>query len=875
MKLIFLMKLIYTSAMQLTMTPEKTNFITQGYDGLRRLKAGPMLDSYRGLSIIHSRQYSLETGAPPRDLLRRRVRVGEYYRIPWSETIGNNGENVMIDLYDEAKDTFFTTSWKELLNHAALDESDKHRFNNMGNQIDSQDKVPIEPILNPDQNQDTIDIIRVPLNWGNALIARDQLRVLGGDIQTICQNMHDLRPLNDQTDGLIIKTHKITEKINRVQDNRGKKELQSFYKGSGLYNATVSGNNIPQEDMFLDMNMYYSTFFNNIRTNGRDFFYVPTVVNNDIPVINDRRIIFRKLMFGDLNRPNIMIGMRPNLHIGSMVFADQTPDNMRFVHIAGHVIAQTVVTRPVAIRLMQQVEFGVNAQQQTPINALHNKISYLFGADPDSRNYIQNNPNAVRTAGRSYYNWPGSVLAYICASILHPDASVRDQCKAALLNKMQLDLDEFGQNLATWIKLMVNGTPATNKQGNTNSPLFDAYVQGRVLETTLLQHMTQDPEMDDAGRVSDNKRGKIPVMYLGEHISVADKDAAYVGAAGGLLNAIDTSHPKWLDYVANDDFAVNRDVDERTFKSRLSGIFPIKKNQSIKPADLIAVTRTANCQDTLVAFATIMAKRFFAINPELYVEVPRDGQQYDGSSDVNFQNQNISAADYAFMGNVSRRSLTSNDYPVLCTGPRDLFNKQEHWEIVIVRPNIEHNMLAAVLGRGGSEDLGSTFWGQTELSCYDDAMHGVWGMSYKYHERAMVTNEKNLIRLFDIAYDGYNGGKDDVFVSWVDESGYRSYNSLKAATANVNTPYTGPSLMVMAFPVDVTVSYVYQLFSHFSPSFLVVTMADSVLMNRTRCGIGTGLHLLCSMIKTLESPSSKNPTMSLILITSRECLMRR
>lgn len=66
----------------------------------------------------------------------------------------------------------------------------------------------------------------------------------------------------------------------------------------------------------------------------------------------------------------------------------------------------------------------------------------------------------------------------------------------------------------------------------------------------------------------------------------------------------------------------------------------------------------------------------------------------------------------------------------------------------------------------------------------------------------MVTNEKNLIRLFDIAYDGYNGGKDDVFVSWTQESGYRSYNTLKAQTANVSMPYTGPSLMVMAFPVN-------------------------------------------------------------------------
>jgi hypothetical protein len=93
--------------------------------------------------------------------------------------------------------------------------------------------------------------------------------------------------------------------------------------------------------------------------------------------------------------------------------------------------------------------------------------------------------------------------------------------------------------------------------------------------------------------------------------------------------------------------------------------------------------------------------------------------------------------------------------------------------------------------RGGANELGATFWGQTELSCYDDSMHGIWGMSYKYHERAMVTNEKNLLRMWDIAYDGYNGGKDDVFVSWSDESGHRSYKTLKHDTANTSMPYSG------------------------------------------------------------------------------------
>jgi hypothetical protein len=50
-------------------------------DGLKRLKAGPIINSYRGLRVVHSLNFSLENGVPPRDILCRRVRVAEYYRI--------------------------------------------------------------------------------------------------------------------------------------------------------------------------------------------------------------------------------------------------------------------------------------------------------------------------------------------------------------------------------------------------------------------------------------------------------------------------------------------------------------------------------------------------------------------------------------------------------------------------------------------------------------------------------------------------------------------------------------------------------------------------------------------------------------------------
>ncbi len=127
-----------------------------------------------------------------------------------------------------------------------------------------------------------------------------------------------------------------------------------------------------------------------------------------------------------------------------------------------------------------------------------------------------------------------------------------------------------------------------------------------------------------------------------------------------------------------------------------------------------------------------------------------------------------------------------------------LIRLAEEIEFVIVRPNIEHNMLGVIMGLGGNE-LGQTLWGQTELSCYDDSMHGIWGMSYKYHERAIVFNEKNLVRLWDIAYDGYNGGKDDTVVDWKNRSERCGYEYFRECTMNLGASYRGPSMMVMAF----------------------------------------------------------------------------
>lgn len=119
-------------------------------------------------------------------------------------------------------------------------------------------------------------------------------------------------------------------------------------------------------------------------------------------------------------------------------------------------------------------------------------------------------------------------------------------------------------------------------------------------------------------------------------------------------------------------------------------------------------------------------------------------------------------------------------------------------EIIVIRPNIEHTMMGVIIGKGG-ETTGSTFWGQTELSVYDDSQHGIFGMSYKYNERAICYNPKNIVRLWDVAYAGYNGGKGVDVLAWGDAQARLAF---KNATMDLNTPYSGASMLVMTFDDD-------------------------------------------------------------------------
>jgi hypothetical protein len=85
---------------------------------MRKLREGPDIASYRGLKIINTRAFSLEEGAPPRDVLRRRVRVAEYHRIPYTPGV----EHQSFAFYDESKDAWQKFSWNDLFRMSHIGE---------------------------------------------------------------------------------------------------------------------------------------------------------------------------------------------------------------------------------------------------------------------------------------------------------------------------------------------------------------------------------------------------------------------------------------------------------------------------------------------------------------------------------------------------------------------------------------------------------------------------------------------------------------------------------------------------------------------------------------------------------------------------------
>ncbi|KAJ1467076.1 hypothetical protein T484DRAFT_1756142 [Baffinella frigidus] len=596
--------------MQLTMTPEKTQYVTQGPDGLKRLADGPNLTKYRGLDVIHSRSFSTETGARPRDLLDRRVRVAEYYVVHGVSFEGF--KTLKVQMYDQSKDTMFVLTGGDLIKHAALPHESRAVEHQSRSRGGSGGPLPT-------------DLIGMIDKGISGKVAQTTVKPPGGVFN--CPTWSDvarIATIRHQSIFSLIEENAVNGVEGRyVVSNALTMPYSAGPNGSisspwvlGLPTRMASGHvrECLKEWSDFSANSPEAKIYMGESPNDKIISYLLEDVNIDIPNISAIHTMLGYAMGFppmslETDGPQVCLYKKSRLFMLNAWFAAQgTRDESLFDGLK--LIGSTTVGDWFK-QIRSHADFVEMVNQD--FNPLTGTESF-GGQSQESVNY-----------------WSGNAA----------DMTPAD-CKVLLLH------------LVRHMMALLFGTQ-------------DAHGNNTLSRITM--------------RASGG-------IFMGYKFH----ESVYLGAEAGVAPPGSIMPQPWVPGENGFDGDVMPDVGENIF-------FQMMKNPT------------------------------------------------------------------------------------------------KEFDIVMIRPNIEHNMLGVVMGRGGKDDLGATFWGQTELSVYDDGMHGKWGMSYKYHERAIVLNEKNLMRCWDVAFNGYNGGCDDTFMTWGDrESNFRD------SCNNLDKPYDGPSICCMIFP---------------------------------------------------------------------------
>lgn len=814
---------------QMTMTPEKTNYMTQGADGIKRLKQGPDLSSYRGLSVIHSKAFAMEVGQHPRDILRRRVRTAEYYRIT------PHKENYMreFELYNEERDTWFTLTFQDLLRYAMYQMSTYNPWSHpemssvsvggrygadnhqklarayqstvkLGSQPDSGElgalvTLGANPLITPDQE----DFLKkqaaiLTADWEFPLT---MLIGTGGDNPLYKEGYalkvgnlewgHKFNPFNLGVRHIFPRPEKFPlweEWVNAVPPVMQSKvkdvnqcliclpRLNSRMMEGLFHNLQHVPLNFPfKADMvgrpmtalwYIAFSFYqevYKRFGVPVET-VQPFTQEPVPTNVPVNAWATRK--FRRMVSSSIHVDNVDISCQYLCSRGAVGsvnhwhhFAIAGKPEMNQLKIDGSIgrllARRFILTFEILEPLLR--EYDVRGSLMTGIDYIKKGLWYAQLSDETKGQF----KDLLRLIQLSCVEGPVQVGTVTMIDELR-------QFIYKLLSELKVDsvdtatvgyLSKHGVN--TWPM----GITTMGHVFHRENPLYSENTKHMdLLEPTF-------------GVLNKNFLSAMPVQDNGSPFAL-DKlgrgdyniPRTRIDTLGGELDWSDfwdTLNTRLFQDPVHGAAAFTAKVDDEGVDTMF---WPYETMGEMSPELIYAMDWTNRVRDPARRVVTSIAP---------------DGALQGVSIDMN----------ELFQG--------EGDGPRLVVKPmvrRD--DIHENVEIVIIRPNIEHNMLGIIMGLAGSE-LGYTLWGQTELSCYDDSMHGIWGMSYKYHERAIVFNEKNLIRLWDIAYDGYNGGKDDTYVDWLDaERPKYGLNAFRDATLDLGRNYRGPSMMVMAFVHD-------------------------------------------------------------------------
>ena len=816
---------------QMTMTPEKTNYITQGTDGVKRLRQGPDLTSYRGLSVIHSRSFAMEVGQHPRDILRRRVRTAEYYRI------SPHKRNIMreFEFYNEERDNWFTLSFTDLLRCARYYGRGGPQDGDNSSAVDRAYNLLTAPLADSShgrKDSSAIDPARFTLGSHAQLGAQDYggIRQTGpltraeeGAFEIITAVMQEsmVRPLSNRfnLNELHIPTETSTSwSLQPFQYDMGIKHIHT--KENRIWNEWVS--TVDPLIQRADKALPSAFFTNSLSTNpkmsrsmfkhlyqnlkdkplnspfypgrvckertaewfGAYTFYLDMYKRAGFPLayLEDARFTSTDVMGGfarELGELSDLQFRQPVLPARSI---DITCQILRPIGGIGNVNAYSLFTQADEIVLNQQEKYGAGWFLATRFLMTYEMLGPLV------REYIVNGvvmsgidvilQKLVSSAGRD-----GAVPGFT--------TNITDMSDAFLtIMRANVTLFELtalaAADLPNIIHAMLGGVRAADPDLPDVVYLARAGISTWGMGLTSMSHVLHplfcyEREESFKAGLENAKR------ELGE--SFGHMNSKFLAKISALTN-----FPIGMTAVAGLPAR-----DDQSALARLTSFWNCIKARISEDVAMRYVMDEAVPADGTEGF-TLMQ---LVPNPDFELKlIERVPGMYAANKD-----RIVSAISPASLRAViidQSESFSGDREDVLAqTIPTKDLSKLEDVELVIVRPNIEHNMLGIIMGLGG-ESLGNTLWGQTELSVYDDSMHGIWGMSYKYHERAVVFNERNLIRLWDIAYDGYNGGKDDTYVDWMNPDAPNGYKNFQELTMDVSKNYRGPSMMVMAFVHDRT-----------------------------------------------------------------------
>ncbi len=748
---------------QLTMTPDRTNYVTQGAEGPKRLRSGPEMSTYRGIGIIHTRAFSMETGAPPRDILRRRIRVAEFYRILPSPVNAKR----LFGLYNEERDTWFYLSFVDLLRYADCE----------GSQNNNRVKLAIDSLHQ--EGLSSKASLSHPAGAGLAVDASRSLGVSGprfggdGTVATVLGDLyvklfrHAIHP------EFTMKPRFVTSGLVHVPGAIDMCDVDVNTQAMWVHNT----NDVPIIPMIrrAAVSVYGNDFFNGRDAVERKRFQIIASSVEEYPrgfrTAYDLIVVAAAAAGDTQNLYNAF-----DAYSRGVVAAAGIRNLIASVTMRNH-NRYAVPTGLVNMFSDGSLETVLSA---TTIRAVVDSATDRFNVGLRRIGAFMS-PNHYRHRNEGIKGL-GSIIGY--------NMLMTAEVITALLRKTAAGVHDhplYNTILASCIADPTDVTNATLLAAIGNfliTQVYDRYAGQKRTRLELQYDLNAlAGQIVLAGHGTANEYCA-PNFFFWTW-PATDSSAEDAIFAGTPLGAVLDAHVRAAGAAADNWIVTN------AFLTYMRAHNPFAKNAHVFTTEA-TIPRVQEPNDAAAVGLDFMHAMAFRLFGDQELQAPAQvisGGGWPSPDDYLSPSRRVDSSWMRAVEGVNELHPKAVDFAA-------------QTEVVIVRPNIEHYMLGIILGQGG-EGLGSTFWGQTELSVYDDSMHGIWGMSYKYHERAMVINERNLVRLWDVAYDGYVGGKDDTYVNWndTDQNSEKpnSVENFRTRTLEVTRHYRGPSMMVMAF----------------------------------------------------------------------------